>query len=101
MWWGYYQKFAEKLRRYNKKIIILKSELSRKLSQLLPKEFYKIHSHLKEAIFSAYKEAREGEIILVSPAAAFFYTYFIKGKESLRRIITSLPPKGKSVEVKE
>jgi UDP-N-acetylmuramoylalanine-D-glutamate ligase len=46
---------------------------------------------LESAILSAQKRAKKGENILISPAAGFFYSDFVKGKKSLRRIVEDLP----------
>ncbi len=55
----------------------------------------KLQADLENALLKAYISAQKGDNILISPAAAFFYTKFIKGKKSIRKIITSLPPKEK------
>ncbi len=75
------------------KIILLKSELSTEARKFFPSNKFQVYGCLKEAIFKAFKISGENENILISPAAAFFYTDFIKDRDSIRKIITSLPPK--------
>lgn len=88
-----YEDFARGLDHRIKQVIIIKSELSDKLVHLLTEKKYKVSNHLKDALEQAFLQTQSGDKILVSPAAGFFYTNFIKGKKSLRRLITSLPPK--------
>lgn len=88
-----YEQFAEKVSKETKQIIILKSELSRCLSELLSKGVFTIVDKLDEAIKLAYQLAKKGDNLLISPAAGFFYSDFIKGKKSIRRLVTSLLPK--------
>lgn len=88
-----YQWFFTYLKNKVKKIIVLKSQLADLIIRKFSDLNYEVLSDLQQAISSAYEEAKQDDKILVSPAAAFFYRYFIKGKESLGKIITSLPPK--------
>lgn len=88
-----YDSFTRKIKEQIKFLIILKSELSNVIkSDLSPNQFMVV-ADLEEALNEAYNHASSGDSILVSPAAAFFYSKFIEGKKSLRKIITSLPPK--------
>uniref|UniRef100_A0A7C4M2L8 Uncharacterized protein n=1 Tax=candidate division CPR3 bacterium TaxID=2268181 RepID=A0A7C4M2L8_UNCC3 len=88
-----YQHFVEKIKNEVKFIIFLKSELSDNLKKLIPHDSYKIFTDLRKAILFAYQKAEKGDNILISPAAGFFYSDFIQGKESIRKIVTSLPLK--------
>jgi UDP-N-acetylmuramoylalanine--D-glutamate ligase len=90
-----YQDFADKIKTLTKHVIILKSELSGNLTKLLPKDLYKNVTNLESGIKLAFKNSTVGDKIVVSPAASFFYSDFIKGKTSLCKIITSLLPKEK------
>lgn len=90
-----YQQFFIHIRNKVKRIIVLKSQLA----DLIEKKFNNLNcemvSDFRQAIYTAYREANQSDKILVSPAASFFYSYFIKGKESFKKIVTSLPPKEK------
>lgn len=88
-----YQSFIKFLRTKNKKIFFLKSEISDVLASHLPADTYVVVNNLRDAIYQAYDQAKSGENIVISPAGAFFYSLFIKGKDSIRKLITSLPPK--------
>ena len=88
-----YYDFIQFTEANTRKIILLKSELSTEVGKFFPNDKFQVYDCLKEAIFKAFKISGENENILVSPAAAFFYTDFIKGKDSIRKIITSLPPR--------
>lgn len=88
-----YKDFAKVVEQLVKRVIVLKSELGEKLVKLLPVGLCKEVGDLTQALQIAYKQARKGDNILISPAAGFFYSDFIKGKGSLRKIIISLPPK--------
>lgn len=88
-----YKDFICKIKNNVKFIILLKSELSDKLMKIVPKKSYLIFANLKSAVLSAYGMAKNGDNILISPAAGFFYSDFIKGKESVKKIIISLLPK--------
>ncbi len=91
-----YQDFADKLKDKVKHLIIIKSELNQELSKVLPADLYTVADDLKSAIKHAFATAKAGDKIVVSPSAAFFYSDFIKGKKSLRKLIISLLPKEKS-----
>lgn len=86
-----YQDFIHKIEKDVEFIILLKSELSDKLIGLLPEKSYAVFTDLESAVLSAQKRAQKGKNILVSPAAGFFYSDFVKGKKSLRRIVEDLP----------
>ncbi len=88
-----YSLYAKQIIQNNIKVIVLKSDLSDKLVKLLPSQLINIVYSAYEAIASAYKISSDGDNIIISPSAGFFYTDFIKGKKSLRDIVTSLPPK--------
>lgn len=79
-----YTEFLSVLPAKAKRTIILKSELKKEGE-----------ANLEKAVSKAFALAKRGDNILISPAAAFFYTKFIKGRKSLRKIITSLPPREK------
>lgn len=93
-----YSQFAKVLAKSTKKVIILKSQLSDVLAYYLPEGKYIIVDSLKGAISHALEQASMGDIILISPAAAFFYSQFIKGKKSIKKVIISLLPEGRSVK---
>ncbi|MBI5452749.1 hypothetical protein HY945_04770, partial [Candidatus Gottesmanbacteria bacterium] len=85
-----YKVFAEKIRDKVKHTVVIKSELTAPLVKLLPEDSYSEASDLKEGINSAFQKAKMGDKIVVSPAAAFFYTDFIKGKKSIKRLVEEL-----------
>lgn len=91
-----YKVFAQKVKDKVKHTVVIKSELSAPLVKLLPEDSYSEASDLKEGINSAFQKAKMRDKIVVSPTAAFFYTDFIRGKISLKKIVTSLLPKEKS-----
>lgn len=93
-----YQEFTYKIKSLVKHLIIIKSQLSEELTKYLPDSSYQTVDNLQEAIVLGYKKSKNGDYILISPAASFFYTDFIKGKKSLKKLITSLPPMEQVVE---
>lgn len=88
-----YNDFIGKLKQKVKKTYILKSELSKYIINKKTNINYEITDDLESAIKDAYKKAEREADIVISPAAAFFYSYFIKNKKSINKIVTSLPPK--------
>lgn len=88
-----YKLFADQIKQCTKYIILLSSQLSKSIVNYLPHNIYKITNNLKKAVELAYIRADDGDKILISPGAGFFYSDYIKGKTSLRKLITSLPPK--------
>lgn len=76
-----------------KNLIILDSELANLAKKYLKAKNYLIVNDLEQAMQEAYKTSDRGDVILTSPAGSFFYSDFIRDKMSLRKIITSLPPK--------
>lgn len=88
-----YLEFAKHIKPYVKKLIVINSQLSTTLVKLLGEEELTVVNDLPKAIDLAYSESNHDDKILISPAAGFFYSDFIKGKNSLRKIITSLLPK--------
>lgn len=88
-----YSTFFAEAKKYTKHIIALKSTLSREVEKHLPKQMYTISGELETAIQQAYKMSSKKSKILISPAAAFFYSKFIRGKKSIRKILTSLLPR--------
>lgn len=88
-----YTDFARNLKKQVKLTVGVKSEVSKILRRILPEKIYKETDNFKDAMRLAFGQTVEGDNILISPAAGFFYSDFIRGKESLREIITSLPPK--------
>ncbi len=88
-----YQDFFLSISPRLKKLIILKSDLANLAKKYLSTKNYLIVEDLEQAIQEAFKISDTGDIILTSPASSFFYSDFIRDKKSLRRIITSLPPK--------
>lgn len=71
-------------------LIILESELSREVKTYLESNSYMVVTTLHEALSLALKDAKQGYSVAVSPGAAYFYSEFIKGRESIRQILTSL-----------
>ncbi|KKS98711.1 MAG: hypothetical protein UV73_C0001G0232 [Candidatus Gottesmanbacteria bacterium GW2011_GWA2_43_14] len=51
--------------------------------------------NLEKAVVCGLKSLPPDGTLLVSPAAANFYSLFVKGKISLRKIVTSLLPGGR------
>lgn len=87
-----YTSFAQSISKTTKKVIILKSGLSDVLVNYITTGDYHVVNSLEMAISFALKEATSGEAIVISPAAAFFYSKFIRGKNSITKVITSLLP---------
>ncbi|MBI3379745.1 hypothetical protein HY029_03265 [Candidatus Gottesmanbacteria bacterium] len=88
-----YNDFANNLLKRVKFTIMIKSELSETLVKLMPEGSFILENDLAKAISIAYKKAIVSDNILLSPGAGFFYSDFIKGKKSYRKLITSLLPK--------
>lgn len=88
-----YQDFFLSISPRLKKLIILKSDLANLAKKYLSPKDYLIVENLEQGIQEAFKISYTGDIILTSPAGSFFYSDFIRDKKSLRKIITSLPPK--------
>lgn len=85
-----YDLLVKSLRNKNIEIIALKSPLSDHLLINYPKLHIYIRQDLEQALrFAQTLVKKEGNIV-VSPAAANFYSYFIKGKKSLRKIFKYL-----------
>lgn len=85
-----YGDFIKEVKQRVKFIIFLQSQLSGLVAKYLPSNLYKIVNTLDKAINLAHQKARPKDNIAVSPAAGFFYSDFIKGKTSLRKIIQKL-----------
>ncbi len=88
-----YEEFISSIKRKVKYVVPILSNLSNLLTKCLPRNKYSLSGNLRDALEIAYQKAQSGDSILISPAAAFFYTKFIAGKTSLRKLVTSLPPK--------
>ncbi len=88
-----YNDFAVEINQLVKGVIMIKSEMGGELQKLLPVGFCKEVNDFTQALQIAYKQAQEEDNILISPAAGFFYSDFIKGRASLRKLVTSLLPK--------
>ena len=89
-----YTEFLRKIEDNIELLIVIKSPLSEAVKKIYQGNYQTVEN-LSHAVSIAYKSAQKGNSILVSPAAAFFYTKFIAKKESLRKIVTSFPPKEK------
>lgn len=85
-----YAKLTETLIRNKIPAYVLKSELSADLLKNYSEMNLKVFTDLESAVTKALSGLQKGGSLLVSPAAANFYTRFIKGKKSLRKIISSL-----------
>lgn len=90
-----YESLAKTLAEKDVTVVTVKSALGDELKKYIPiLKFFEMNN-AQEAITVASKQAHLGDCIVVSPAGAFFYTKFIAGKKSVRKIVTSLLPKGK------
>lgn len=87
-----YHGLADKINNIVKHTIILNSELSRQLIKIIAKEKYEVVDNLDQAIRLALEKSQKGDSILISPAAGFFYSDFIKGKKSVRRLVEEMLP---------
>lgn len=88
-----YSEFSESVMRMNVQLVIVRSELSENLEKYLRLDRYIVTADLDQALKEAFKSAQKGDSVLLSPAAAFFYSDFVKGKQSFRKLFTSLLPK--------
>ncbi len=88
-----YKEFIVEVLKGVKHIILLPSQLTECIREKLPPSRYTVCNSLEIAIEEACSLAKNGDVVLVSPAAAFFYSKYIAGKKSLKKIITSLLPK--------
>ena len=73
-------------------IVFMDSPLSKEAENKFPPGAWQRTDSLEEALKLALNKIPAGGTVLVSPAAANFYSRFIKGKKSLRKIVTSLLP---------
>lgn len=89
-----YQASIKEWYRITNKIIVLKSKLGEMIKDILPKGRFIETNNLEEALKLAVKESGKDTEVVISPGAAYFYTNFIKGKKSLRKIFTSLLQEG-------
>jgi len=86
-------KFVEKLLENNIICIALKSSMSLLLHKKYPKLKLIEKENLEQGIKYSLSIAKNNQSLLISPAAANFYTNFIKDKKSIRKIIASLSRK--------
>lgn len=90
-----YGTLSEKIKSLDFPVVVLESELSEILKRK-KSDIITVNS-LTEAVHKAYGMiGREGNILL-SPGAAFFYTQYISGKKSFRRIVSNLVLKDRPV----
>lgn len=90
-----YQQFAKEIEAKVKYTIGIKSELTAELAVSLPdNNIWHEANDLKKALDLAFQNTKPGDNILISPAAGYFYSDFIKGKKSVRKLVTSLLPEG-------
>jgi UDP-N-acetylmuramoylalanine--D-glutamate ligase len=87
-----YAELASVIKRKAKLLLILKSHGPDDLATEIKKYDLEtiVCQTLEEAIKKAKKASKRGDIILLSPAAAFFYSLFIKKKTSFRKLITTM-----------
>ena len=85
-----YDKLVGKMKSENLKCIALKSALSRHLHKNYPQLQLIEKDGLEESVKYALSIAKNGTGLLISPSAANFYSYFIRGKRSIRKIISAL-----------
>jgi UDP-N-acetylmuramoylalanine--D-glutamate ligase len=85
-----YSEFVRKMHEKVERIFCLDSELGAYLLHTQLKNKVSIYTSLFDAIKHALQMASPHDSILISPAAAFFYSKFISGKKSIKKIITSL-----------
>lgn len=88
-----YKKFAAQIKKKTRFIVVLKSELSNILVKLLPKNTFYIKDNLTDALRVALNKAIRNDKILVSPAASFFYSDFIKRRASLKKVFREVKEK--------
>ena len=84
-----YTAFCKKLKEKDFRLIVLESPLSLILKKYFSEFEIRIVTDLENAFEEALKNSKKGDSILISPAAANFYSRFIKGKKSIRKIISS------------
>lgn len=87
-----YDELVKEIKRL-KHTILLRSELSELVTKNMSPPTYTVVDTLSDGVHLAYQKAHTGDNILLSPAAGFFYSDFIKGKSSFRKVVTSLLPK--------
>jgi len=86
-----YKEFVNTAKMNAKYIICLESQLSKIIKKDLNPDILKITGSLDEALKIALKLAAPNDNILISPSAGFFYSQFIKGKKSIRRLLRARP----------
>lgn len=71
-----YKKFAREVKRYCKKVVLFEGEATKKIKRELRKvgcrNFSKEFSNMKSVMKAAMKDAKKGDVILLSPGAASF-----------------------------
>ena len=85
-----YGEFWQKIKKSGIKIILLPSEMAGNAPDDITRA-----ENLEKAVVCGLKSLPPDGTLLVSPAAANFYSLFVKGKISLRKIVTSLLPGGR------
>lgn len=85
-----YSDFAQKIKEYLKFLIIVKSEMSRELLRFFSTGLYEEVEDINTAFNLAFQKAASGDSILISPGGGFFYSDFIKGKMSIRKLINTV-----------
>lgn len=85
-----YELFFKDLLSKIKFCIFVESELAHLAGKYLPHKSFKVVPTLQDALKTASQRISSGDNVLLSPAAAFFYSDFIKGKKSFRKIVDSL-----------
>lgn len=88
-----FKEFAKKMVKVVKKVIIIKSQMEQQVAKYFSKESLIVVENLEDALKQAISLAKSTDNILISPSAGFFYSDFIKGKKSVRKLVTSLLPK--------
>jgi len=87
-----YSEFVQNVNAKVKNIIIIKSGLSEQIGEKIKRSKYLSADNFSQALRMAYSVAKKQDSILISPAAAYFYSKFLKGKAPLKKQLTSLFP---------
>ena len=74
-----------------KSAILLPGTATDKMISML--DSYENADTLEKAVEKAYAIAKEGDIVVLSPAAANFFTMYVAGKKGFNRIVKKLKRK--------
>lgn len=88
-----YSSLSHEINQKVKQLIILKSSGAKKIKEKISLKNLLETNSLFQSILQAEKNAKPGDIVLLSPSSAFFYSKFIQKKKRFIEILASLSVK--------